>query len=308
MKELDKGQFTHFKSLTFSVPITYQFRTIAKKFSSQQACREKEEQIYRNTLAVLAVDFYCQCMGIETELETSDSWNPVMQILGDPADLYLKKVGKVECRAVLPNWEAVEVPPEVWRHRIGYIPIQLSPCLKEATLVGFLEKVESEDVPLPEWRSLDRFLEHISRIQPKQNLSQWFHNLFDAGWDTVEKVESLLKQPLFAFRGRTLENNVIGAKVLQLEPEQESLVLVVGARPTGREEMDISVNLYPVDPQLYLPKDVQVTILDENEDAVMEAIAKNSHNLQLDFSGERGESFSIQVQLGNANLREGFVI
>ena len=79
--------------LTFTGPIFPEARHQAEQFYRQQATPEKGEQVRLNTLAVSFVNFYLECMGFETDLENSDSWNPVQQTLMDAAALCLKNLG-----------------------------------------------------------------------------------------------------------------------------------------------------------------------------------------------------------------------
>lgn len=317
---IENNKLVESEELNFTVPITSNFRKIAERFRQQQASPEKGEQVYWNTLAVLAVDFYCQCMGIETDLEGRDSWSPIVQALADVADLNLKKLGKLECRWVASQSQLVEVPAEVWKYRIGYIAVQLSPKMDELILVGFLNKVDKEEVPLQEWRSLDEFLEHLSLIPPKIHLSQWLHGILDAGWETASALESLLWQPQFAFRSRFRQPpadgpsklfknmGVMGSRLISLEQAGEQIAIFVGLTPTGKPEIDIFVELYPVKPQNYLPQDLRLSVINEEGESVMNTIAKSSKNIQLEFSGYPGEQFSVQLTLGNLSILDRYII
>ncbi|OCQ95510.1 hypothetical protein BCD67_09765 [Oscillatoriales cyanobacterium USR001] len=316
------------EKLTFPVTITSKFQKQAEKFRRQQSHPAKGEQVYRNTLAVLAVDFYCQCMGIETDLTASDSWNPVMQTLTDAADLTIKGFGKLECRPVLSGTNIVEVPVEVMRDRIGYIAVQFSESMQDAELIGFVEEVTTEDIPLEQWKSLEYFLEFISEPEVvKVDLRKWLEGIVDAGWDMVEKIESLLSpsepQLSFNFRSvatpkyRKVENSAIGAKLLQLEKAGEQMAIFVGATASETEfdilssadsepEIDIFVELYAVKPQIYLPQDLQLIVLDDQGKLMLQTVANSSKNIRLEFSGYPGEEFSVKLALGDFSIMQGF--
>lgn len=94
---MNKSSLKSTELLTFTVPLTAKFRRQAEQFKSQQSHPEKGEKVYQNTLAVLAVNFYCQCLGIETDLENSESFDLVMQSLSNTATLSLKEIGDLEC-------------------------------------------------------------------------------------------------------------------------------------------------------------------------------------------------------------------
>lgn len=310
-------------SLTFTVPITYKFKRKAESFRRWQSHPEKGEQVYFNTLAVLAANFYCQCIGIETNLAASDSWNPTMQTLADVADLKIANLGQLECRPVLANSQSVEIPAEVWGNRIGYIAVQLNESLSEAELVGFVKKVTAEELLLERWRSLEDFLEHIENLSAPVpqiiQLNEWLQGIFDAGWEAVEKVEAALwpleSEPAFRFRKNygimpppmeSTEGFVEGGKMVELEKAGEEVGLFVGAKLTGEPEIDVTVQLYAGGSQVYLPQGLEVKILDGDDIVVMEAIARYAKQIQLEFSAEFGEKFKVKLSLGDTSITEIF--
>ena len=130
---------------------------LAEKCCQQQSHLEKAEQVYLNTLAVYAVDEYLQGLGFGTDLESSDSHNSIMQTFLDVADLVVKNYGKLECKPVLPDADFVYVPEEVWQDRIGYIAVQLNDSLTEAKLLGFLENVATNELPLRQLQPMADF-------------------------------------------------------------------------------------------------------------------------------------------------------
>ena len=62
--------------LLFTVPLSFEAHSIAQHFQRQQSPTQKAKQVYLNTLAVYAVDFYLRCLGFELNPEQSDSRNP----------------------------------------------------------------------------------------------------------------------------------------------------------------------------------------------------------------------------------------
>ncbi len=148
--------------LSLSVPLGLAAHAQAEQFRGHQSDRRKAKQVYLNSLAVYAVNACLQFRGFETDLSNSASWEPLMQTLMDVADLSVKNQGKLECRPVLPGEEAVWVPAEVWSERIGYVVVQLDQSLRKATVLGFVEKVEAQELPLSQLRSPEALLEHLS--------------------------------------------------------------------------------------------------------------------------------------------------
>jgi len=305
--------------LNFTVPLTLVAHQFAQQFHQQQPNLQKAKQVYLNTLAVYAVEFYLKCLGIETDIQASESWNPAIQTLANTADLEVKELGKLECRPVLPEAQVCQVPPEVWFNRIGYVAVRLDYALTQATLLGFMPTVNQEEFRLSELKPLEDLLEHLDKLkQPVKEgvaLSPWLHNVFEAGWETVEALFGLSQAEEFAFSFRsqttTPENSVSQVKRgkwLSLERLGEEVALCVGLVPETSSKMNISVEAYPKKGQSYLPQDLQLMVLDENGDVVLQAIAKSTETIQLKFKGESGERFSVKVALGEVSVTEAFIV
>jgi len=300
MKELELAG-----ELTFTAPLGVKAHMQAEEFRKQQKMPQKGKQVYLNTLAVSAVEFYLKCMGMSTDLAASDSFDPVMQTLMDVADLEVKPLGKLECRPVLPNEDFVEIPADVWSDRIGYVAVQMIPSLKEATVLGFVEKANTEKLPLKSLRSLSEFLEHMSKLKPIVNLSGWWEKLYDAGWEAVETLwPPQAPQLAFEFRQQHVVERV---KPLELEWGGDRMALLVGMDRSPDDQMKISVEVHPSGGQTYLPDNLQLMVL-EAEEMLMQIIARSSTNLQCEFKGEPGESFSVKVGMGDTIVTERFTI
>ncbi|CAD5989396.1 hypothetical protein PCC9214_05558 [Planktothrix tepida] len=153
----------------FTVPITSKACKLAKSFKSQYENPTKAEQVYLNTLAVYAVETYCECLGIETDLENSDSLNSVMQPLMNIADLEIEGIGKIECRPVLPEDEFCYIPVDTWENRIGYIVVEIDEPSREATLLGFYPPVNAlemmEEISLDSFLPLETFIDYLNRLE-----------------------------------------------------------------------------------------------------------------------------------------------
>ncbi|AFZ20250.1 DUF1822 family protein [Allocoleopsis franciscana] len=292
---------------TFTVPLALEAHGRAEEFRRYQSNPGKAKQIYLNTLAVYAVHVYLQCRGFETDLERSDSWNPMMQMLMDTADLLVKDHGKLECRPVLPEAEVVGVPPEVWEERMGYVAVQLSESLREATLLGFVQKVAKSEVPLSQLRSLGELPGYLHQIKPVINLSQWFEDIFEAGW---QAVEALLAEPAeLAFNYRSASLEVRRCKQIELATADRSVALIVALIGESEQDMDISVEVQPTNGQFYLPANLQLMVLNEDGEAVMDIRAgSNNKTIQLEFGGEAGDRFGVKVVLGEVSVTENFII
>lgn len=308
---------------TFSAPLSPKARYRAEQFKRQQATPEKGEQVRLNTLAVSFVNFYLECMGFETDLEKSEI-NWVQQTLMDVAVLSLKKLGDIECRPVLANAQFVYVPPEVQSNRIGYVIVQIHASFREATILGFVKQVSTELLPLAQLQPLEdllEYLEDLSQVEQVQltartpilpknrvNLKQWLNNIFEVGWQEISTVLDLQlvetawnARSTSASRGKQID---LGRQTIA-----QSVVLVVALHPENSQETDINVEVHPTSGQTYLPPNLQISVLDFEGAAVMEASSRNTNkNIQLQFSAEAGEYFSVKLALGEAIVVEDFAI
>jgi hypothetical protein len=294
---------------TFTVPLALEAHSRAEQFRRYQSNPHQAKQVYLNTLAVYAVNVYLQCRGFETDLEKSDSWNPVMQMLMDTADLVVKNHGKLECRPVLPTAKIVGVPAEVWSERIGYVAVQLSESLREATVLGFVEKVAISQLPLSQLRSLQELPGYLNTIKPVVNLSQWFEKIFDAGWQAVDVLLGTPQPELaFSFRSAPVAE-IRRCKPIELGTPQQSVVMIVALAGESEQQMEITVGVRPTPSQTYLPSNLRLMVLNEQGEVVMDVRAGSDNKaIQLEFEGEAGDGFSVKVVLADVSVIEHFVI
>ncbi|MEH2288928.1 DUF1822 family protein [Nostoc sp.] len=313
--------------LTFSAPIPVDGRHRAEELRRQQATQAKGEQVYLNTLSVSFVNYYLCCMGFETDLHKSDSWNVIQQTLMDVADLSLKNLGLLECRPVLEDAQFVYVPPEVQSNRIGYVAVQISKSFREATLLGFVKQVQTDFLPINQLQPLDNLLEYLEELSQFQvaeiadtsltlnqniiNLKQWLENIFEAGW---QEVETLLGTPSVSPALSIRSGNgasISRGKLIDLGEfwSERTVILIVTLPPDNEQEMDIIVELHPTNGLEYLPPNLHLMVLDFEGASVMEAQTRSSNkNIQFEFSCEVGERFGVKLVLGDISITENFVI
>jgi hypothetical protein len=321
------------ESLTFTVPLSSSAHHLAEQFCRQQSNQKKAKQVYLNTLAVSAVNFYLRCMGVETDWEGSQSRNPVMLSILDVADVEIPNLGKLECRPVLPQDKVIHIPPEVWSDRIGYVAVQLDESLRVATLLGFSKTAGSGELAISQLRSLEDLLEHLRQIeQPEQaltrvKLSQWFENVFEASWQSLEALLGTNQENLaFSFRSASglSERQVKRAKLinlgLQLGSQSVALLVALAKRDElqpaegipleAEQKVSILVQIHPVGGETYLPPNLRLALLSESGDILQDVQSRSQDNyIQLKgFRGNPGESFNIQVAFGDASMTETFEI
>ncbi len=328
------------QSLTLTVPLTLASHHKAQLFYQRHANPHKAKQIYLNTLAVTAVHTYLSWLGIESDLQSSDSWNPVMQTLADTADLEVLGQGRVECRPVLPKATACYIPAEASAHRIGYLPVLLDADLQKATLLGFIPgtevSAETPEVPLTRLQPMTSLFDMLfDPLKPPSDLAskrvclrRWLAGTIIDGWQSVEAL--LGPQPDFSFRSLELSNPndidgsdtakaAVRGKLLELsrpatnnlqteQPQPGRVALVVNIAPTDALQSNIWIKLCPVGGDRYLPEALEIRILDDQQAVVMEAQSRQTDMIQLHFRGMLNEQFAVEVALNGVSLVEKFVI
>lgn len=322
------------ENFALSLPITQTARRIAQQFASGQPTPEKTEQVRLNTLAVCVVNDYLQMIGISTDPSVGDSWNPIVRLCADVADLEVTGVGRLECRPIARHQQTCYVPPEVWSDRIGYVVVQVDESSLEATVLGFARTANTETLPIRQLQPIEDLIDYIS--QPTQsaavasstavrgtraNLSQWLVNAFETGWQTVETLLNPA-EPDLAFSFRSAESLVIADRELENAGTRRAklvdlamrlagcpIALVVEVMPESKEKSIITIQVHPTGNQTYLPPLLQLTVVDEFGLTFLEAQARSADNyIQLQFSGLVGEQFSVKIDLGDASFGEDFVI
>lgn len=295
------------ESWEFTVPLALEAHYRAKQFCNYQSNSAKAKQIYLNALAVYAVNFYLQCRGFETDLERSGSNNSAMQMFVNIADLIVKNRGKLECRPVLPNAVSMHVPLEVWNDRIGYVAVQLNESLREATVLGFVDRVKRSEFPLSQLRSLAEFPAYLNKMTLLVHLSQWFENIVEAGWQTIESLtQEKTTELAFSFRNKP---EVKRYKLIELGETETSVAMVVSLIQESAPEIEISVEIQPSPSHTYLPDYLELMVLDEAGEVVIDAHTRSDNkSIQLAFTGESGDRFSVKLVLGNINVTENFLI
>lgn len=330
------------------IPITEQARTMAQQFASAQPTAIKSEQVQLNTLAVFATHGYCQMMGIVSDLEQSDSWNPVTQMMTDVADLTLPGLGRLECRPIQTGANICEVPPDVWDLRIGYVVVCIDENLKMAHLLGFTPAVGETALTISDLQPPEILLQRIHELMPLNDvatssgmgqiaetavkLGQWLNQSFEAGWLAVETLLSPEQVSLaFSFRnGDETETDtpdtpldtssdgpladgpidVRRAKLIDfgLQLGDVQVIMLVEIQSESSEAINIGLQVHPQG-QPYLPPDLELAVLETSDTVFMDARSRQADNyIQLQFSGRAGERFRVRLQLDGVQYLEEFVM
>lgn len=315
------------ENIAISLPITAENREIAYNFAAQQATKQKAEQVLYNTLAVLIVRSYLKMLGIATDLLKSDSWNPIMRVCDDVADLNISDLGKLECRPLKNSDTSCYIPMEVWDLRLGYVVVKVDDSLKKAALLGFIPEVTSEEIAITDLKPVEALIDRLHDVRASTanfsvvNLGQWFNNIFTPSWSTVESLlnpEQLTT--CWGFRNaelppkelleiKEIANSIQRAKLVDLGIQlgAHPVVLLVEIAPEESGSIGVTLQVHPSPNDVYLPETLILKVIESSGEVFMQAQARSHDNfIQLQFSGQPQELFTVQIVFNDAELIEHF--
>jgi hypothetical protein len=313
------------EAMSLPLPLTQAAQTIAHRFASQQP-PQIADRVRRNTLAVCIVKDYLDLMGIITDVAASDSWNPVVRLCADVADLVIPQVGSLECRPVGSPATACDVPPETWHDRIGYVVVQIDETTQAAALLGFVTTATAS-ISLNQLQSPEALLDHLDHLKQAQvsaisnaisttitQLSQWFQDNFAASWQTLD---ALINPPGLAFATRQRRDlealvNVPAGTIRRAQATDwgdRSVILAVEISPVANQQTHIHLKVFPTGDGIYLRPQVCLNVLDDSGATFLAARSGPTDNyIQLQFSGDPGERFSVQLGFEELATLVEFVI
>ena len=303
--------------------ITLEARHVAQEFARQQTTPAKSAQVYRNTLAVSVVQNYLHVLGISAEVTHCDSWNPMMRMMINTADLEIVGRGRLECRPLSTEelngkTPTCYIPSDVQGDRIGYVVVHLD--ADEAILLGFAPIAETEHLPLIQLQPFSDLLPHIHQVTVEDVeakitvLGNWFQNAVEAGWYALEDlVESAEMRVQYRQAPNPRSESRQRAKVIS-SSTTDADVLLVGTITAPADftaantPMDIQLRIQPSAPQSGLPSGLQLRLVDETGTTFVDAINTENHRLvKVDLQAETGDRFDVQIQWPNP-LGEDIVV
>lgn len=299
----------------FTVHLSLEPHHQAELFRKKQSSPQKGKQIYLNTLTIYATRFYLECLGYELDLANSDGLKPVQQLLLGTAALSVTGYGQVECCPVLPGETEVAISPELHYDRIAYVAVQLDDSLRTATLLGFTTEA-ANSISLNDLQPIDNLSSLLSPTLTQQaseqitQLGQWLQNLANESWQIVDNV---VNPRTLAFRTQTIDNDIadnpdIIGRSKRISLNDHDITLAIGLLPLSDNQTEIQVQVYATQAQTYLPPQLKLSVLDADNQEVMQAEARATEAIQLKFIGSPREQFSLKLGLQNTSFSERFVI
>jgi hypothetical protein len=168
-------------------------------------------------------------------------------------------------------------------------------------------------------RRLGQFVAAATHKQTSINLGQWFQEVFEADWQSLDTLLNTGSENLaFSFRQsrpsvtEVRKVFVEGIKLIDLgmELENQSVALLVGLAPETEQRVGIRVQLYPAGGKTYLPSNIKLILLSQSGATLQEYKARTQDSLiQLKrFTCPMGKCFSVKVALDDFSITEDFVI
>jgi len=178
---------TYTPDICLTITLNNESREIAHKFALEQNTTQKSKEVYLNTLAVLAVQSFLEWIGVENDLETSDSWHPAVRCFHNLADLVIPNIGKLECRPVMEEETIISLPLEVTEDRIAYIGVLFQEQLNKVQLLGFYlaENQQPTEIKVADLEPIETLIDFIDRLESA-------NSFLESNDETVTKVREIL--------------------------------------------------------------------------------------------------------------------
>lgn len=289
----------------------------AKKFAVQQSSVETAKQIYLNTLAVYAIHDYLKLLNIETDLQSSHSWNPFVRAFSTISDLMIPDAGRVICCPILPDATTLTLASKVEEDQIGYVGVQFGQQLDKVQLIGFISNLDIPDgtqlIPVEQLRPLEDLIDRIydsweTNSETIECFRQWLEGNYGRGWQEEQQV--LTTQWKAGNRNRNSDSTGISrAKLIQLDDHVVALLITVILKTEN--EFTIQLRLYPAGSSVFLPIGTQLTILDEEQNPIPKLdrqLETEDNSMTLELGGEAGDRFSVRISIGENSVTENFMI
>lgn len=249
---------------------------------------------------------------INAVLETCSTDREIMGLarsLDAPFDIALEVAVAVENRIdfILTN------RPEDFRS-LNLSVLSLDGWLSSHIQSNFQEQTGSVALVEGELQDLQRLSEFTSTFKAESdevvNLENWNQNLFDPGWQSLQILVPIRQQGLGIIDSSDSSSKCRGKLLTFNTSELESqLILLVSFRASPNSEVNLQVGIFPKDIDAYLPRTIRLEVLDElGIVLIQEECLKPKRDIQLSFSGEKGENFQIKAILGHMFYVENFVI
>ena len=177
------------------------------------------------------------------------------------------------------------------------------------------------EIPFVQWGALleqNRWLEQLCQLRQSRvnatstaNLSQWWQNVFEAGWQAIEDL--FAPQPDLAFNFRQVESiqeQVRRVKQIQLGEQLPGVLLVMVLETEADRRTRIWVQIHPQSGETYLPANLRLEQLSMSGEVLQSVQAGEASNyIQLRrFKSSAGTEFRLQIAIADTFTYEDFIV
>ena len=282
-------------------------------------------QVYLNSLALYAADWYLKCLQFETQHEDQSDW--WVQYLFKSAEIEVAGIGKLECVPVVGDAATITLSPDLKDDRIGYLFVKLNDSLTSAEIMGFMPKY-SETVRLDRLQSTDDLIDHLCDLEsqtiPEQidealgkvlvNLGKWSQGIFDDIWQGIDNLQLAPAYRTPAYRNNrslSIESIERGHKIVLGDgPDRPNVIIIVGYQEINAENYNLYLQVYPEESQKNLPVGMKFSAIDDlgNEIGALETTVGDISGEIVLENGKPGEEFSIEIEFEGVKISESFKI
>ena len=272
-----------------------------------------DRDVYLNTLALYAANWYLQCLQFQTQHDDRADW--WVQYLSRSAPLEIISIGKLECVPVTSDTVTATISPDLQEDRIGYLFIKLDESLTSAQIIGFTPQY-SKTVRLDRLQSTDRLIDYLSDLEtqsttyPVVDLGKWAQGIFDEIW---QNIEGLSLTPAYRNRKDLLSvKSIGGGRQVKLGnlPESPTVILTVEYKQIDNINFDLYLQIHPEIPGTKLPSGLKFSALDDLG-AEIGSVEITTGDLAGEIvleHGKKGEGFSIEIEFEGFKKTESFKI
>ena len=177
------------------------------------------------------------------------------------------------------------------------------------------------EIPFTQWGALleqDRWLEQLCQLRQSRvnatspaNLSQWWQNVFEAGWQAIEDLFATQPNLAFSFRqGESTQQQVRRVKQIQLGDQFPGVLLVMILETEADRRTRIWVQIHPQSGETYLPANLKLEQLSMSGEVLQSVQAGEASNyIQLRrFKSSPGMQFRLKVAIADTFTYEDFIV
>jgi Protein of unknown function (DUF1822) len=283
-----------------------------------KSLHHEDRQVYLNSLALYAADWYLQCLQFETRhADRADWWIPY---LTQSSPLEIVKIGKLECIPIVGDAVTATISPDLKDDRVGYIFVKLNDSLTSAEIMGFMPKY-SENIRLDRLQSTDDLIDYLCDLEsqptsaPAIALRTWLDGIFDGIW---QEIDNLQLAPVYRTPAYRSHRSLLAVKstergreiALGDSPDSLSVIITIGYQQMDTENYDLYLQVYPEESQKNLPVGMKFSAIDDlgNEIGSVETNAGDISGEIVLENGKPGEEFSIEIEFEGVKISESFKI